>query len=582
MLPLFVGPGVYGDPIVDADGEARVKFSMSWRFPRADDFPDLPHACPRSTGASVRETMSALLKLQGIPVDASNPLMAVPPVMSFLGEFDTVCHPGQLIMDGIKRCRHGGRLLVRPGTYTEDVELAADKSIHLFGQSQVTIAGSVTSRSSTSSVDGFTLQRLVVISGRLLVNRCQVTCSDERSPAVRVLRAGQPLFRKCVFQGCAGGALRAELGGPLLAQQRGGASSSSGGGARRGSFTAGKEKLGLEECVFSECGGDAAVQLSVRAEDSDVSFEMTASSIQDCKGTGLAVHGHGPGMLLDLRGVSVRGCAGAGLALEVRGAGAAISVAGCDVSDCGLDGVLVDCYREGCRVDLFESAVSRCGGSGIRVLGEMTEVTLKGCRVTACGTVGEAAQGEEEAAGSSPGPGESEAGAAPGGAAAVAAPPPQPGLARAPRQSPWMSTVTPAAVAVKPTSAETRRTAGIDLSCLASFAIDGCTVSHCLTAVRVESLEAGELANCEVSACQYGLMAMVYFAVRVVGNSFTGCTAAGISLAAGLDNPAEITGNTIAGNEGAGMLVWRGASAAGVADNTMEGNEGGDVVLQVT
>ena len=155
MLPLFVGPGVYGDPVADADGELRVKFSMTWRFPRADDFPDMPHACSRSTGASIRETITTLLKLQvsrcqrerpprllarlfassirdhrspsalplwpplryffchskGIPVDSSNPLMAVPPVMSFLGEFDTVVHPGQLISDGIKRCRHGGRLL---------------------------------------------------------------------------------------------------------------------------------------------------------------------------------------------------------------------------------------------------------------------------------------------------------------------------------------------------------------------------------------------------------------------------------------------------------------------------------------
>ena len=116
--------------------------------------------------------------------------------MKFLAEFDAVVHPGQSIADGIARCRQGGRLLVRPGTYREDFELASEKLISIFGQSLVTVTGTVTSRSQGSALDGFTLSHLVIVSGRIEIKNCRMVGGGGRQRRRGRLRGrGRPAPR---------------------------------------------------------------------------------------------------------------------------------------------------------------------------------------------------------------------------------------------------------------------------------------------------------------------------------------------------------------------------------------------------
>ena len=73
MLPLFVGPGTYEEspPPPPADPESALpppppsrRFISSFRFPNLAEYPDAKHACDKSTGKTIKETIAAMLKLQ--------------------------------------------------------------------------------------------------------------------------------------------------------------------------------------------------------------------------------------------------------------------------------------------------------------------------------------------------------------------------------------------------------------------------------------------------------------------------------------------------------------------------------------
>ena len=64
ILPILVGR--YVDAEVDG---VKTKVLQKFKCPSLDSFPDVPHKSAQSTGKTIRQTMTALFKLQGIRAD---------------------------------------------------------------------------------------------------------------------------------------------------------------------------------------------------------------------------------------------------------------------------------------------------------------------------------------------------------------------------------------------------------------------------------------------------------------------------------------------------------------------------------
>ena len=166
------------------------------------------------------------------------------------GPFDVKVKAGGSIMEGISRCRPGGRILVQEGTFEEKV--AVDKIVHLFGRGRATVIWPcgegpvVTCRAVLCSLDGLTLraapprgggtsssssgqpaagdsswggeagselalQQAVVhiLSGCPVVRGCNVShaaVAGGGSSSVGVLISGgsSPILRQCVVHSCRG------------------------------------------------------------------------------------------------------------------------------------------------------------------------------------------------------------------------------------------------------------------------------------------------------------------------------------------------------------------------------------------
>ena len=123
MIPLFVGEWKRTGP---GGAEEFEKFSFSeWAKPEA--FPDAEHwHGDRDTpGRNIRATMRRLMRLQGIAVDPREPQAAAAAVLaSFCKLWHVTASPGGTsILEGIRRCPQGGRVLVVAGAYAEDIVL---------------------------------------------------------------------------------------------------------------------------------------------------------------------------------------------------------------------------------------------------------------------------------------------------------------------------------------------------------------------------------------------------------------------------------------------------------------------------
>ena len=77
--------------------------------------------------------------------------------------FDAVVEPGGNIQTAIDRCRAGGSLLIRPGTYAIKTGLLITRELHVFGRGLVTLRvkkrDGITVRAAEATLDGLTVSR---------------------------------------------------------------------------------------------------------------------------------------------------------------------------------------------------------------------------------------------------------------------------------------------------------------------------------------------------------------------------------------------------------------------------------------
>ena len=125
-----------------------------------------------------------------------------------LDGFDCAVGPGGSLADGVRRCPPGGRMLVRPGSYSEQLVLDSSKEIHVFGQRQARVLA-VVSRGACGSVDGLLMEGAAVYGGALELVDCVVAAGLPRGAARAVhrvqgvsLEGGHPTLRRCVVTGC--------------------------------------------------------------------------------------------------------------------------------------------------------------------------------------------------------------------------------------------------------------------------------------------------------------------------------------------------------------------------------------------